>query len=49
MFKNYLVTAYRNLLRFKLDSLLNITGLVIGLTAALLIARISGSSTPPVR
>ena len=37
MFKNYLVTAYRNLLRFKLDSVLNISGLVIGLTAALLI------------
>lgn len=38
MFKNYLMTAYRNLLRFKLDSFLNISGLVIGLTAALLIA-----------
>jgi putative ABC transport system permease protein len=37
MFKNYLVTAYRNLLTFKLDSALNISGLVIGLTAALLI------------
>ncbi len=37
MFKNYLLTAYRNLLRFKLDSVLNISGLVIGLTAALLI------------
>ena len=31
------MTAYRNLLRFKLDSFLNISGLVIGLTAALLI------------
>ena len=38
MFKNYLVTAYRNILHFKLDSFLNITGLVIGLSAALLIA-----------
>jgi putative ABC transport system permease protein len=37
MFKNYLTTAYRHLLRYKLDSLLNISGLVIGLTAALLI------------
>ena len=37
MFKNYLITAYRNLLRFKLDSFLNISGLVIGLSAALLI------------
>ena len=37
MFKNYLVTAFRNLLRFKLDSFLNISGLVIGLSAALLI------------
>jgi len=38
MFKNYLVTAYRNLLRFKLDSFLNISGLVIGLSAALLMS-----------
>ena len=38
MFKNYLTTAYRNLMRFKLDSFLNISGLVIGLGAALLIA-----------
>lgn len=38
MFKHYLITAYRNLLRFKLDSFLNISGLVIGLSAALLIA-----------
>jgi len=37
MFKNYLITAYRNLLRFKLDSILNISGLVIGLSAALVI------------
>jgi len=37
MFKNYLITVYRNLLRFRLDSILNISGLVIGLTAALLI------------
>jgi putative ABC transport system permease protein len=37
VFKNYLVTAYRNLLRFKLDSFLNISGLIIGLSAALLI------------
>lgn len=38
MFKNYLISAYRNLLRCKLDSVLNISGLVIGLSAALLIA-----------
>jgi len=38
MFKNYLTTTYRHLLRYKLDSLLNISGLVIGLTAALLIS-----------
>ena len=37
MFKNYLISAYRNLLRCKLDSFLNISGLVIGLSAALLI------------
>ena len=38
MFKNYLTTAYRHLLRYKLDSLLNISGLVIGLTAYLLMS-----------
>jgi putative ABC transport system permease protein len=38
MSKHYLMTAHRNLLRFKLDSFLNISGLVIGLKAALLIA-----------
>ena len=37
VFKGYLITAYRNLLRFKLDSFLNISGLVVGLSAALLI------------
>ena len=36
--KNYLISAYRNLLRCKLDSFLNLSGLVIGLSAALLIA-----------
>jgi putative ABC transport system permease protein len=38
MFKNYLVSAYRNVIRSKLDSVLNISGLVIGLSAALVIA-----------
>jgi putative ABC transport system permease protein len=36
--KNYLLSAYRNLLRSKLDTFLNISGLVIGLSAALLIS-----------
>ena len=37
MFKNYLKIAFRNLLRNKLFSVLNITGLVIGMVACLLI------------
>jgi len=37
MFKNYLMTAYRNLLRFKLDSFLNISGLVIAWPVAYLL------------
>ena len=37
MLKNYFVSAYRNLLRSRLDTFLNISGLVIGLSAALLI------------
>ncbi len=37
MLKNYLKIAYRNLLRKKLFSLINITGLSIGLSAAIVI------------
>ena len=37
MLKNYLKTAFRNLLRNKLFSMLNILGLVIGMVACLLI------------
>lgn len=37
MIKNYIKIAFRNLLRNKLFSLLNITGLVIGMVASLLI------------
>ncbi len=37
MFKNYLVTAWRNLRRYKGYSLINIIGLAIGLAACLLI------------
>ncbi len=37
MLKNYLISAYRNIIRSKTDSLLNISGLVVGLSAALLI------------
>src|SRR5690348_18487423 len=37
MFKNYFKTAWRNLLRQKSNSFINITGLVVGLAAFLLI------------
>jgi putative ABC transport system permease protein len=37
MFKNYLITAYRNLKKTKLFSLINILGLAIGMAACLLI------------
>lgn len=38
MFKNYLVTAVQNLLKNKLFTLINITGLSLGLAACILIA-----------
>ncbi|MDX5419678.1 MAG: ABC transporter permease, partial [Hymenobacteraceae bacterium] len=37
MLRNYLKTAYRNLFRHKAFSLINISGLALGLTACLLI------------
>jgi putative ABC transport system permease protein len=37
MFRNYLLTTYRNLVKTKLFSLVNILGLAIGMTACLLI------------
>jgi len=37
MFKNYLKIAYRNLIKTKVFSLINISGLAIGITACLLI------------
>ena len=37
MFRNYLTTALRNLLRHKLYSMINVGGLAIGLAAAILI------------
>jgi len=37
MFKNYLITAYRNIIRFKLSSLINIIGLALGLASCILI------------
>ncbi|MFZ5981491.1 MAG: ABC transporter permease, partial [Candidatus Zixiibacteriota bacterium] len=37
MFKNYIVTAYRNLLKTRVFSVVNILGLAIGMTACLLI------------
>ena len=36
MFRNYLTTALRNLLRHKLYAIINIGGLAIGLAAAIL-------------
>jgi putative ABC transport system permease protein len=38
MFRNYLAAALRNLMRNKLVSFINIAGLAIGFSAALLIA-----------
>jgi putative ABC transport system permease protein len=38
MFRNYLAAALRNLVRNRLYSVINITGLALGFTAALLIA-----------
>ena len=37
MFKNYLVVAFRNFWRKKVFSLINIAGLAIGISAALVI------------
>lgn len=37
MFRNYFVTAYRNILRHKVFSFINISGLALGITACLLI------------
>ena len=37
MFKNYLVTALRNVVRHKLYSFINIAGLTVGLTCAIFI------------
>lgn len=38
MFKNYFKIAFRNALRYKSNSIINITGLAIGLTCVILIA-----------
>ena len=37
MFRNYVITTYRNLMRTKIYSLINILGLAIGMTSCLLI------------
>ena len=37
MFRNYLITAFRSIVRHKLFSFINIAGLAVGLTAAILI------------
>ncbi len=37
MFKNYLTTAFRNLLRSKTSTLINLSGLTIGVTASLIL------------
>jgi putative ABC transport system permease protein len=38
MFKNYLKVAFRNILKHKFFSIINILGMTIGVTACLLIA-----------
>src|SRR6185437_1787434 len=38
MFRNYLLIAFRNIVRHRLYSFINITGLAVGLTCAILIA-----------
>ena len=43
MFKNYLKIAFRNLLRNKAFSIINIFGLAIGLAGALLVSRLLSS------
>ena len=40
MIKNYFKTAWRNLLKNRVYSLINITGLVVGLSACLLVATV---------
>ena len=42
MWKNYFVTAWRNLLKNKLYSLVNITGLATGMAVAMIIAQTHG-------
>jgi putative ABC transport system permease protein len=37
MFRNYLVTALRNIVRYKLYSFINIAGLAVGLACAILV------------
>ena len=37
MFRNYLLTAFRNLVKNKAHSVINITGLSVGMAVALLI------------
>ena len=37
MFHNYLITAFRSIVRHKLFSFIDIAGLAVGLTAAILI------------
>ena len=37
MFKNYLKIAWRNLMKNKIFSLINITGLTIGITVCMMI------------
>ena len=42
MFKNYFKTAWRNLIKNKVFSIINIAGLSIGITACLLILQYVG-------
>ncbi len=45
MFKNYVISAFRNLERNKIYSLINITGLAVGLAIFILFAVITGFNT----
>ena len=39
MLRNYILTAYRNLLRNKIFSLINVSGLAVGMAACILITQ----------
>ena len=49
MLKNYFITAWRNLVRNKAFSLINILGLALGLACSLLILPLGAGRTPDGR